>query len=107
MPSAVLPPRLAAWLLATALPLAAAPDAHATPPGAARAASPSAPVRRVPPPSPARPAPASVRRPPAVPRAAPAPPVVLQLTGLRVMAPLPHAAVLHALARDAWPFLLR
>src|SRR5438477_3235033 len=39
--------------------------------------------------------------------APPPPPVALQLAGLRVMTPVAHAAVMHALARDAWPSLVR
>ncbi len=54
----------------------------------------------------------SARRPAAiaiVPRrvAPPAPPVALQLAGLRVNVPVPHVAVMHAIARDAWPALVR
>lgn len=36
----------------------------------------------------------------------PPPPVALQLGGLRIFAPIPRAAIVHAIARDAWPRLV-
>jgi hypothetical protein len=44
---------------------------------------------------------------PAPPSAPPLPPVALQLSGLRVRVPVPRTAVIHALARDVWPELVK
>ena len=71
-----------------ALALTAAPlTAAANPPGGPRRAPQLGPV---------------VRRP-----GLPRPIIALQLTGLRVVAPVARAAIIHALGRDAWPALVR
>ena len=92
METLAIAPRTPAWCL-LALSMIAVPSVvRATPRRvmlAARTAPPRVIVRR------------AVAPPP------PPPPVALQLAGLRVMTPVAHAAVMHALARDAWPSLVR